>query len=71
MLPGSIPDPFHVFMKWIRILQKEVDPGGSRFTTLPCSEDAREVRRGFYAHTGFILINWNIFEIQTILRGHS
>ena len=34
VLPGSIPDPFHGFMKWIRILLNEVDPGGSGFKTL-------------------------------------
>lgn len=26
VLPGSIPDPFHGCMKWIRIFPNEVDP---------------------------------------------
>ena len=38
MLPGFILDPFHGFMKWIRIwiwiLPNEVDPGGSGSATL-------------------------------------
>ena len=29
VLPGSIPDPFHGFMKWIRIRPNDTDPAGS------------------------------------------
>jgi len=31
---GTIPDPFHEFIKWIRILPNDADPTWSGSTTL-------------------------------------
>ena len=44
MLPGSISDPFHGFMMWIRIriCPNDTDPTGAGSTTLQVNGDTQK-----------------------------
>ena len=46
VLPGSIPDPFHGFMKWIWIRPNDTDSAGSGSgsTTLHCKELYKKIK---------------------------
>ena len=52
VLPGSKQDPFHGFMKWIRIFPNEVDSGGSGSTARQTFK-VQESFTNFY-NSGFI-----------------